>query len=125
MPQNMDKWIFRRANQTFRVFRLAAGRHMQAGDDHLQFRQHLVVEIQPVLQNIHLAPGQQPELAAPRGNFLIQPFDFQNLLAQPFRVQAIRLIGGFRVVGDRPVFQAQFLHVFRDFFQRVVAVAPI
>ena len=29
------------------------------------------------------------------------------------------------MVGDRPVFEAQFLHVFRDFFQRVVAVAPV
>ena len=98
---------------------------MQARHDDIQFRQNVIVEIQLVFQNVHLAAGQQPEIAPARGDFIVYFFDFQNLFAQAFCIQPVRLKRSFRVVGDRPICQAQFFHVGGDFFQRIFAVAPV
>jgi len=71
-------------NQPFRVLRLAAAGNVQAGDHHVQFRQHHVVKIQAFLQNVHLRPRQQPEFSPLAGKFFVQLADFFDLLPQPF-----------------------------------------
>jgi len=44
----VNKWILRRADQSFCVLRFAAGWNVQARYDYVQFCEQFVVEIQPV-----------------------------------------------------------------------------
>ena len=124
MADDVDKFVFRRPNQTFCVLRFAAGWNMQAGHHHVQFCEQFVVEIQPVAQNVHFGSGEQTKIAAAFGKLPVNLFDFLDLLANAFCVETIRLKRRLRMVGDRPVCQTKFFHVFGNFLKPIVAVTP-
>ena len=71
MPQQVDVRIPCRADQPPSDLLLALVEALvEAGDHHVQLRQKLIRKIEPaVLQNIHLHPGEQPEVRP----LLLQP----------------------------------------------------
>ena len=60
MAEDMHKRVLRRPDQALRHLRLALVEAlMDAGNDHVQFGQRLIRQVQSaVLQNVHLDPGQ-------------------------------------------------------------------
>ena len=104
---------------------LAENPACKAGDDDVQFGEQVVVEIQLVLENVHLGAGEQAEINALVGELLVDLFDFLDLLAEPGGVEAVRLEGGFGMVGDGPIVAAEVVHVAGDGFDGFMAVAPV
>ncbi|MFN9954012.1 MAG: hypothetical protein ACK55I_13010, partial [bacterium] len=64
VPELVDLGILGRADQPSGVLEGVAGGHVQAGHHHVEARQHPVVEVESVLEDVHLGAGQQTEVAA-------------------------------------------------------------
>ena len=62
MPEHVDISIFGSANEASRVLGFVARWNMQARHDDVHFGKQLVVEIQFLAQDIHLATGQQSKI---------------------------------------------------------------
>ena len=60
---------------------------MQAGDDDVEFGEQVVVEIEPVLENVHLGAGEQAEINALVREALVEFFDLLDLLRGRGRVR--------------------------------------
>ena len=93
MGDQVNERILRGANQPFRVFGFIVGRHMQTRNDHLQFGEQFVIEIQPVAQNVHLATCEEPEFAVAPGKLIVDFFNFLDLLSEAFCIQTVGLKG--------------------------------
>ena len=91
MGNHVNEWILRGANQPFRVFGFIVGWHVQTRNDHLQFGQQFVIEIQPVAQNVHLATREEPEFAVAPGKLIVDFFNFLYLLPETFCIQTVGL----------------------------------
>ena len=80
---------------------------VDAGDAVVELREDFVGKVErAVLENIHLAAGEEPEVPLER---LVQRADLFDLREQPRLVEAVRLEGRLRVIGDAEILQAEFL----------------
>src|SRR5258706_3077509 len=126
VPEYVDKWILHGADDAAGVFGLIRGKaRVKAGDDDIEFREQIVVEIQFVLKNVHLGAGEEAEINAFIGKAPVDFFYLPDLLADAGGLEAVGLKGGFGMIGDGPVIAAEFDHVGGNLLERVAAVAPV
>ncbi len=90
MPKHVHELVFCGVNQALGVFRFVVCRDVQTCDDHIQFRQQVIVKIQFVFQHIHFAAGQQTKLVAIVREFFVELFDGFDLIAHAAFVQTFR-----------------------------------
>ena len=113
--------IFHRADEALGHFGFAEGEgRMDTGHHVIELGEDGVGEIErAVLEDIALGAAEEPESV----EVLVQRSDFGDLLFQTGGVEAVGLDGGFAVVGNAEVFQAQFLRGSGHLGQRTAPVA--
>ncbi len=115
---DVDVFIFRRADQPLRVFRLIVARNMQTCHDHVQFRQQFIRQNPNRSFKMSTSLPVNNRKSLPRSaNFSLIFLISWNLLAQSLCVQTICLKRSLRVICDCPILKAEILHVFGNFFQ--------
>ena len=125
VAEHVDVRVLRRADEALGVVSLVAARDVQTGHDHVELREQVVGEVEALLEDVHLRAGEQAEVGAAVGKFLVHGRDVGELLREALGGKAVRLKTRARMVGDGPVAQAQFLRVRGDLLQCLVAVAPV
>ena len=77
MAEDVDEGILRGADDARGVVGFIRGKTgVKAGDDDVEFGEQVVVEIELVLEDVHLGAGQQTEINALVGEPLVDFFDF-------------------------------------------------
>ena len=76
---------------------------MQAGDDHFQLRQKVILEIESFFEDVHLDAAEEAEGVAVVLKFLVNRGNFLELFLYARFVEAVGLKGCLRMVGDGPV----------------------
>src|SRR5262245_20354187 len=112
-------------NQTFRVVGFVVAGHMQTGDNDLEFGEHIVIEIDAILENINFNTAEQAKAGSFSAETPIELANGLDLLSNALGRESACLERRLGMVGDGPVLADQLLHVLGDLFKGVAAVAPV
>ena len=125
MAEHVNVRVLGRGNEALGVAFLITAGHVEAGDDHFQLRQEVVLEIEALFEDVHLDAAEEAEGVAVVLKFLVNRGNFLELFFNTRFVEAVGLKGCLGMVGDGPLGDAEAAHVFGDFLEAFMAVAPI
>ena len=125
VAEHVDMRVFGGGNEALGVVLLITAGHVQAGDDHFQLRQKVILEIESFFEDVHLDAAEEAEGVAVVLKFPVNCGNFLELFLNARFVEAVGLKGCLGMVGDGPVGEAKAAHVFGNFLEALMAVAPI
>ena len=125
VAEHVDIRVFGGGNEALGVVLLITAGHGVGGDDHFQVRPEGGLEIESFFEYVHLDAAEEAKGVAVVLKLLVNRGNFLELFFNTRFVEAVGLKGCLGMVGDCPLGEAEAAHLFGDFLDAFMAVAPI